>query len=1842
MPTTMTAELSNSSWHPAFMPNSSADSSTKAESPQHHLETSAIQDTLEPMQHLEYSPKQAPTPSPNPQNDKQSLGDNENEGALAGLGGTATQPSDHASEGLDGKDSNSYQNSEEVPDVEQQSPASKSPTTENKHLSTASFARTVSHDVSWAEDETSDGEWNPQKRDTDPFKFMAESDRTNSFPAVPPAHEPIAEHLDQPITPNPAEEIIHNIEQEPRDLFADEPEVGDADFFTQEVESTGWDSNEPGAEQGESTTTHFGQSYGGDLHEAGGVESQARYDEGVPLVETLDQYRGVVPGHDAGEAPEFIGHQPSFVGESMDNGEDVDFFSQVSKQMGEGDREAAVPVPHTLKRKSTTQVLDSIDFEPHAGANDVPKDDQCFGQANKDNETLGQTLEADSGDSDLAAKWQAALAEDEFLGDDDDLLNDEKGHENQGVDPATFFGSDDEGFLEEIDDQAEVNEDYPNAPSKQLNGSAIETTTLENAGIRPGSSSNSRYMPQNLTTATPAHHHPYAPATLSQIDLSRPNSTSTISQPYLPAPRYGGFQAQPVQQPPRPELPKAQSFADRSKGGYTSPYDLPMEVVKPRKRTSMQQMSRNATSLMPLAPPPRTASANIVAPPPRTSTSSLSPPQTSHSDYSSQTQPSGFLVSPVGPPPPKPKPVQHGFFEDLPMTSRPTATRVSTRSQLSPNESTPPPPAAPQGLPSRFHGIQHSMHGGTASNPMSSPPSHDLVAPERVNPYASIPPSNVLPAVQASRYSPAPSQLSGETTLPPAQARYSPVPPPQQHSIPSASALPPIQPPLPFAHQPRTSSPLAHFERGPSLRSPQATNGDFFHYRRNSSPPHDAIQSHPLPYAREVDEVDHDRHGRSNQVEPHKAAPSQYGQIPSPARARRNTRTPPRSQATLRKTTSSPTKRAASNYVPQKSYGPPSSVAPPVRSQTQSPGAALSGPRLEMIPSSPYPRPASVEVPLSPRINDSGFTTLPPRPTVGRPRGHSQALNYVTPVDGRELDPLQRWKGCPVFVWGVGGSFVTSFPKDVPRYGAGQTVPWIMRSLGEVKIRNIKDLDHSEERLTSFPGPLKGKTKKKDVLAWLASSIQSLERNALYLRATSQLSHEDKRIEERVLLWKILRVFIEHDGILEGNVAVEKAVRGVLSPNADEVSQTGQLYATGADLSGISQSTSTTARTDSVGPAAVDQLRKHLLQGEREKAVWEAVDKRLWAHAMLISNTVSKELYRQVAQEFVQKEVKNVGDNTEPLAALYEIFAGNFEESIDELVPPSARAGYQLVSTSKEVGSSKDALDGLDRWRETLGLVLSNRSTDDSQALNALGKLLAGYGRAEAAHICFMFARSYSIFSGIDDPTSSIVLLGSDHLRQPYDFDKDIEAILLSEVYEFGLSLAGTSNASSFVPHLAVYKLQHATALAEYGHRDKALQYCEMIASSITSQTRRSPYHHPLLVASLDDLSKRLKQTPKDGSSSWISKPSIDKVSGSVWATFNKFVAGDEAETTESTTPGSVSEVGPFARIAGNTPAMSREASHSDMYGTYNTAHMSGTHGPMVRTSSRYTPGGSYTPPNHEPQTASSAGSQPRSSFEGRRSDEVRRGPYELQRQMSDYRPTSQSINHATDYRSQHMQYTPPSSYAPHDDSISPYTRNEPSVPIPPAPSYEQPAVKTFEEHSENPSSASRLSQAGRYDGYEQPTSNGYEAPMSEAYEPPTSHAYNPPTTSSGYEPPSYQPHDEPESPIETRPKNKTFMDDDDDDIPGLRAPPAAAAPEKTKTEKDREVEEAFRRAAEEDGKLAHWHALKPANVFHSQEGPKPTISTQKRLAGRMVRRQERNISWTLRTAQQAHQSQAR
>ncbi|KAI1376478.1 Sec23-binding domain of Sec16-domain-containing protein [Hypoxylon crocopeplum] len=1640
-----------------------------------------------------------------------------------------------------------------------------------KHSSTISFARTVSHEVSFNDDE--DSEWNLQRAETDPFKFMPPNERTNSFPAVPQREDATEDQIDHPPPSTQAQDILQNLEED--DSHTDL--VAQPDLF----ETLGQDQDQVIDQTGE-VDDSFQQYVGGDLVGAEEEKSDARFEEGLPLIPQNGQHE--LESHQEPQASD-IGD--AFVHDDVAEGGD-DFFSQITKEGSQSEEDG--DFNRTLHRKSTTMVMGNVmgsltgavnsDSELPTPAEDATSkmpgisDAPTHLNVNGDSTSVKkEEMNVQPGAVDIDAKWAAA-----FDDDDDDFLID-SAVEPKELDPADIFGSDDEGFLEE-------------APEETL--ATIPTSQPAPASQPQSAGLNGRYTPDNLQRSAQPSPNPYAPTTV--IPQIQPTQQQSYVHPATaPPPGMAGYGPPPS----KPAMSKAQSFADKSKGGYASPYDLPMEIVKPKKRTSMQQLPR--ANMAPLAPPvgpPRSASM-YTQPPPPSSNTSLSPPGSSHS--SQHPPPAVQKATPQ-------LKSKASFFEDLPMTSKPRpASRHGHGSLPSPPQQSPygPPQSLPQGLPqgpptsvsmpppSQPH-APHSPYEQAANIP-------SLVPPELVSPYASLQsnshPKPTAPPISNTRYSPAPAQLpvTNGVAPPAAASRYSPAPPSVRSS---SGGYTPVPPPI-LAHQPRTSSPLAHshFEASHDKPITSPINGEKASLSRNSSSQYEPRLTRvpSLPPTKEVEVEDEQSPLRSPPTFTKPPVESRY----SPRQARHTP--PPVSLPAY--SAISPPKRSASSYTPLSPATIPHkevNFAPPPRSQTQSPGA-LYGNRPGGRPIDPVPRPSSVQAAASvtsPREVPSADGARP----VVRARGMSQHLNLVPPTDGRELDPLKRWRGAPVITWGVGGTLVTSFPTDVPRYGINQALPMIVRSPGEVKVKHVKDIQPLEERLAKFPGPLKGKSKKKETVSWLTAGIDALERTLPNVSFQQTVSHEDKRAVERVLLWKVLRVFIENDGLLEGNSAVDKAVRDVISPALDTNNpELASAISMGADLTGIS-STATGMQADAVDSTAIEQIRHYLLSGDREKAVWAAVDKRLWGHAMLISNTMqSPDLYKQVAQEFIKKEVNHPGHGNESLAALYGVLSGNFDESVDELVPVHARAGLQLMSTSASIGASQDALAGLDKWREALGYILSNRSFGDAQALKSLGNLLSGYGRAEAAHICYVFARNCAIFGGLDDPNANFVLVGADHRRQADQFAKETEALQLSEVYEYGLSLAGGSNVAQGCPHLAAYKLQHAMTLAEYGYRDKAMQYCDGINNAMMAQTKRSPYYNPVLESSVDDLMRRLKQAPKEESSSWIPKPRMDQVSNNMWSRFNKFVAGEDDENSGNGASGEAgTESGPFARLSGGTPTISRSPSISN-FEVYGNGGPSPTV-PATQAASRYAPLASQS--SNAPNDPNAAYNPVARSSMERTSGEITRSSYELPRRGSGmqppyggpYSPESNSMPTST-YQPNAPVTSQTSPYMPNSHGSEPATQlsgigisfpgYNPYGPAEtsPNPNISQPNGSLVVESKPEPS-ANNISSTQGY----QPPSYGYEPPSITSFEPP---ATQPEGYSGGYEPPSYQPSSfEPPS-YEPGPANegdnsqteskqkKSFFDDDEDDITGLK--PQG----KSKAEKDRENEEMVRRVAEEEAKRA-------------------------------------------------------
>ncbi|KAJ5669346.1 hypothetical protein N7462_010416 [Penicillium macrosclerotiorum] len=1435
----------------------------------------------------------------------------------------------------------------------------------------------------------------------------------------------------------------------------------------------------------------------------GPPETESRFEEGVPLLEESDTTTVREVQQETASGHPFVNDD--------DDDDAEDFFNSVQKS------EVSTDPPIHLTRKSTSQVMGSVGFDiasptsdisvaaqledvlkaANSGASEGPESQVPAEDTVPSEDDIAARWEAELSDTmedDLAARWEAALD----LDDDDMLLEDELINPAQSQ-PAT------QRYVPQSP-IAPTDRDVPSGLHSPFETPQSQTAPRPVPGM---------YIPHQPTTADLIGGIPIPGV---------PPAASATGPPYF------------SQQPINPVANRGESFAERSKEGYKSPYDLPDDLSRPRRPMATHRPVPPAVTSMPPPPVPNSGM----------------PPQ------------GGVSVAPpvaASVPPPAPK----NFYEELPLS--PPKPRPTSSGRYSPNPSVAAPTAGPSlaAAPKNPYAAAVPVAGATEPTPVQSL----LHPPERLDPYAA--PSSLASSAPAgpsaaSRYSPKPPGLQAPGK-PPTQPRYSPAPPGAGPSVVrNRYASQPLTVPgqansLPF--QPRTSSPLAYHEKV-SYQPEEA---------QRSQPPSLQPSVDLSPPRAQRPSID-----QGSPYAPHPATLPATLDGASASTAQQQMPQPPKNRYAPPEYVNEFTNRIAPNNdqaapvptaaVPISSQAIEQQPAPLRRSQTSSPGQQMVSPRASVPPISTLPRPASVHGQGSPTKTTNPYA--PGQPSVqSRARALSQHLNFIAPIDGQEHDPLERWKGAPIFKFGFGGAVVSCFPHHIPRYAVGQAAPLIKPSPGEPKFSQLSQWLPPVDTIVQHPGPLKNKAKKKDVMAWLSSKIAAFE-NELPPGFDQYHPDAQKRHEEKILLWKVTRILVENDGVLEGSDATQAALRQVFFPQASEPESDGavsNLYGTSTGFMPLN----ITAQADGSDAGWMEELRSSLVQGDREKAVWGAVDRRLWGHAMVLASTMDKSVWKQVVQEFVRREIRSTSANTESLAALYEIFGGNAEECVDELVPPSARAGHQLISKSDGHGATKNALQGLDSWKDTLGLVLNNRSSEDHQALLALGRLLASYGRVEAAHICFIFSRG-AIFGGADDPQANIVLLGADHQRFPCSL-MDEDSILLTEIYEFATSVLGNSPVAT-LPYLLAFKLLYAKMLADHGRKTEAQYYCDSVAAALKASTRPSPYHHQHLFVEVDELSARLRQTTSDGGSSWISKPSMEKVSGSMWARFNSFVAGDDSDaaSTGSGKAGETADFGPFANVAG-TPTISRSPSVSDLYGSYP--------GAGAQPIPAQTGGSSRYLPNQHALNASPEQFRGRSSMDSQRSASISSMPFG-QRRSSQEHASPLVDNHAfqggaTVYGSPGTigyQPTPPqSSYMPLAPVEEDLTTQSPAEGAPGS----QPALNGL--FYQPPAQESAVAGSPYYQG---------PPGMPQSENPPS---YMPPPAAQAYEPPSYAHNmsiapEQTEEPSameeEPQPKKKSFMDDDDDDDLAARA---AAIQKSQKSENDRKADEAFRKAAEEDAK---------------------------------------------------------
>ncbi|KAF8312026.1 hypothetical protein DL93DRAFT_2082714 [Clavulina sp. PMI_390] len=674
---------------------------------------------------------------------------------------------------------------------------------------------------------------------------------------------------------------------------------------------------------------------------------------------------------------------------------------------------------------------------------------------------------------------------------------------------------------------------------------------------------------------------------------------------------------------------------------------------------------------------------------------------------------------------------------------------------------------------------------------------------------------------------------------------------------------------------------------------------------------------------------------------------------------------------------------------------PPPQQAPPTTS-TYNPYA----PR-EAVP--PAPRPpslyepgASLAPPTAATVSSGSSPSMPTIPALPPTRIVTQDISpiqrslYVPSPSQSAADDPRTTSRIPVFRFGFGGKVVACFPRQLEA-NAGFDVALAGRSSSDLSLRTLKSVlpeSALDQSTTEFPGPLftgpsagptialsrtapgqttAVKSKKTVVLKYLKERAEEIDRGIGYL-STERNDTERRSAEGRVLLLKLLVVLIENDGKLSGSPELAEHVRNAILPqDGGKALQSPGLSSLGVPMSfGLTDSTNETKEpslaTYHVRGSALDKIQSLLLSGQRREACHYALDQKMWAHALIMSSNMDRDLWKEVANEFIRAELgvqmnsaaalssrKNPGSDSTPqsvsngresLRVAYSLFSGQGTSAIQELLPPKnlgkvAEPATLLIpqptiqATPISPNFPKPAVTGpipadvLSNWAETASTIISNTggTSEEWASLTTLGDYLISNGWVEAAHICYLLSLQTSPIGGVGAPHVRLSLVGSESPSTRRNFHLDPDVIRYTEVVEFGLSLLPPPGKETFngLPHLQPYKLIRAWQLSEIGASKEASKYCDSIAAIIKAHPRGSPYFTQAFHDLHQELTNRLAGNAKN--TSWISrtikKPSMDSLSTWSRSAFTKFIEGEEsAPIPEEEQPVEKPVVGPFSHYS--------------------------------------------------------------------------------------------------------------------------------------------------------------------------------------------------------------------------------------------------------------------------------------------------------------------------------------
>ncbi|KAG5463577.1 MAG: Sec23-binding domain of Sec16-domain-containing protein [Olpidium bornovanus] len=309
-------------------------------------------------------------------------------------------------------------------------------------------------------------------------------------------------------------------------------------------------------------------------------------------------------------------------------------------------------------------------------------------------------------------------------------------------------------------------------------------------------------------------------------------------------------------------------------------------------------------------------------------------------------------------------------------------------------------------------------------------------------------------------------------------------------------------------------------------------------------------------------------------------------------------------------------------------------------------------------------------------------------------------------------DPLNRRKGCPIVTFGFGGEppsarptagkVCVMFPRTIHRLGPGPLTPEPMADVcpGDVVITCLFSFMTREkmgvpENLGPLPvdGPGSVRERKRRETIDLAKRKANEEGE---MAALSRDEDVQRRYAGRSLLWELLAIAANEGASGKWDVA---ARRVLLEEGAEkEASRTGTRVSPDSDGTQAAQPT-TLADLGWKEPPVVTfeayaALEKCLLVGDQVAAVQIAARYELWAEALLISRSVSHELFAKTTGRFIrstladaEEDISLDGRRWDGLRIVYGLMGGMGPMAVDELLDPPRKPS--AVDLSDDAAAEK-------------------------------------------------------------------------------------------------------------------------------------------------------------------------------------------------------------------------------------------------------------------------------------------------------------------------------------------------------------------------------------------------------------------------------------------------------------------------------------------------------------------------------------------------------------------------